>query len=903
MLHGVSFRLLHNPPIDQITSLFARLRQDGCDAIAIIPHHYVSLQPGTPNLAAPPNGWQPPWFIYPDLGQDPSHPFHNTPEPELVLQTCQAARAAGFRVMLKPHIDSYQAGWRGDISVKDHTADWVWGYRNRFLQRYVDIAKQIDGAILCLGCELYTVTKELGPEFWIGVAAWVRGQGFSGPLTYAANWGGWADDAEYKRLKDLWPLLDYIGVDAYFPLFPQGYNGPLDVNTIAAAWHRKGIDQPWCPCIDDDLIALSQGLGKPLLFTEIGYANHQQAPIDPMRDPLPTDVRDDDLQLRLAQAFRQRWGGVAQFSGYFWWEAWLDQANKPPISHDIVNQPVEKIIFQPLPGETPVAGGPPPPLPPAPAPGPTVDQVLALNGVHGPNASFSAFRSTPNGPAEGADACWQRVAAMHAQWIKLLWPDHHRADAQRAKSQGLKVLVRAPGEGFPAPNDVKAMIAEFQGVCDLIEVGNEPYPTAQFPAWDQMYWNHAVYLETCWQQCAPAAHAAGIQLCAPGWQGDKEPPSPDSVNSQALSDRLRQVYGAYDAIAVHCYDPFNLDTPPMLARIAHWRSVFNKPIYLTEYGIAARYLVPGVTDPGHQPDSDLVKIQRYTAFLRKLAGLGYVEAAFLFLLNGSNDFAAFNAGGYDPNGGNSYWLTQQAYAALGQALLSATRDLEPAGDGARDLEPVPPAGARDLGGHIGLDDRPHAPNYTIQGVPTISPAVYAGVLQTYNSPALQEADAVAYYRAALTKGLNPAVALAFFEHESQCGTAGPVAAAGAKNWGNLRPRTDGTLGRAAGTVYNEYGTFRRYARFLDGLLDWCDLMLDVYAGMSIRDALQKYAPASDQNDPNSYANIVLKRVAQWDAASGAFDLPPDGTPPAPAPAPTPGGSSSDTTDYPLIGPP
>ena len=122
MFHGVSFRLLHNPPLDQITAMFGRLRQDGADAIAIIPHHYISLQPGTPDLAAPPTGWQPPWYIYPDLGQDAAHPFINTPEPELVLAACKAAAGMGFQVMLKPHVDSYQAGWRGDVAECERQA-------------------------------------------------------------------------------------------------------------------------------------------------------------------------------------------------------------------------------------------------------------------------------------------------------------------------------------------------------------------------------------------------------------------------------------------------------------------------------------------------------------------------------------------------------------------------------------------------------------------------------------------------------------------------------------------------------------------------------------------------------------------------------------------------------------
>ncbi|MDQ2805689.1 MAG: glycosyl hydrolase, partial [Chloroflexota bacterium] len=886
MLHGVSFRLLHNPPLADIQALFARLKADGCDAISIIPHHYVSLEPGTANLGPPPAGFDPPWFIYPDHGQDPTHPFHNTPEPELVLAACQAATALGMRVMLKPHIDCYQAGWRGDISVKKHAADWVWAYRNRFLNRYLDMAKQVHDAILCLGCELYTTTKDLGPEFWIGMADWARGQGFKGALTYAANWGGWADDAEYRRLETLWPHLDYIGVDAYYPLFPAGYSGPTDVDTLAGAWHRKGIDVDWCPRIDEDLIALSKSAGKPLIFAEIGYGNHQQAPMDPMRDARPDDVADEQLQLRLGQAFRQKWGPVPQFQGYFWWEAWLQPPAPPAISHDIMGRPIEKVIFQPLPGEggTPAPTPAPTPVPvPAPTPAPSgtptpppsvgfskapsVAEILARNGVHAPNCPFPQFSRTPGGASDGAAACWARVQAAKAHWIKLLYPDHNRADAEHARALGLQVLVRAPGDGFPSVESVQAMITEFRGVCDVIEVGNEPYMNDKYHTMDEVYWNHAWYLETIWVQCGDAAHAAGIQLCTPGWQAGINAPTAAVVNSQALADRLKAVYSKYDAIGLHCYDVFTLATPAALDRIDRWHALFNKPIYITEYGIAARYLLPGQTSPGAQPASDLEKVNRYAAFLRRVAGLPYVQAAFLFLVGGTRDWASFRNGAYDPNGDSSYWLDEAAYAALGSALTDSSRDLDGLGAGAEGAE-------RDLGG------RPHGPDYPINSVPTISPAVFAGVLQHHNSPALQEADALTYYRAAQDRGINPAVALAFFEHENQCGTWQPIAQA--KNWGNLRPRNDGTIGRAVRKApFPDVGLFRVYDRFLDGLLDWCDLMHDVYAGNTIRQMLKRYAPAADGNVPEKYAAIVLGRIAEWDQASGDFT--PPGVPPVPAP--------------------
>ncbi len=894
-----SFRLLHNPPLDEITALFTRLRADGADSIAIIPHHYVSLDPGTPNLTEPPSDWQPRWFIWPDLGQDPTHPFHNTPEPELVLAACQAAAGLGLRVLLKPHIDSYQAAWRGDISVQARTADWVWGYRNRFLQRYIDIARQVDGAILSLGCELYTVTKELGPEFWIGLAEWVRGQGFRGALTYAANWGGWGPDAEYRRLADLWPHLDYIGVDAYFPLVAPGTPPPPDVAGLDAAWHRRGLAADWCAPIDDDLIALSRATGKPLLFTEIGYPNHQLAAEDPMRDPLPTDVRDDDLQLRLTQAFRQHWGGVRELSGYFWWEAFLDQAAKPPISHDILGQPIEPVVLQPLPGE-PVAPPIQPPAPPPAPPPPTPAQVLAIHGVHGPNAPFTAFASQPGGPPEGAAAAWHRVVSTRASWIKLLAEDHTRADAAQAHALGLKVIVRAAGEAIVHWEDVLSLIQQYQGVCDVIEVGNEPFPTSAYPTWETLLWNHAFYLDAVLQHCAPVAHAAGIILCTPGWQAERDPPrvgtrlsgpGGDYEIDQKLATRLATIYGQFDAIGVHCYNVDVLAIDPIFAHIDAWHTAFPKPVYLTEYGIAGRFL-HGVA----AGDSDAVKAARYADFVRRLAALSYVRAACAFLLNGTPQFAAFNGGSYDPAGVNSYWLSETAWTVLGNTVATPIPVPDAQAGGTRGPDE---SGLRDLftagpPPHVGWADRPHGPDFPVAGVPTISPAVFAGVLQSHASPALQQGDSLDYYTIALQRGVNPAVALAFFEHESQCGTAGPVAAAGANNWGNLRPSTGGGLGRAVRKVTTPFGLFRGYNSYADSLQDWCDLLLGpLYDGKSIRAALQIYAPATDQNDPNSYASIVLRRIAEWDRASGEFDLP--GTGPAVPPPPP--------VDFPLLAAP
>jgi hypothetical protein len=341
MLRGTTLRLLHNPLASSLTNHLHRLKDAGCNAIALVPHHYVSLAPGTPNLSAPPAEFVIPWFIYPDVSQDPAHAYHNTTDPALTYLVARAARDMGMVVLLKPHLDSYSASWRGNISVKQKAVDFAWSYRHRLLPTYISMAKEL-GLGLCMGCELYTVTKELGAGFWSGLAVWIREQGFTGPLTYAANWG-WADDAEYRRLEALWPILDYVSVNSYFPLMAS-FDGTIPtVDELVTAWHRKGIDADWCPPIDDDLIELATTAGKRLVMTEVGYANRLDAFTEPGRDSTAEDTRWDEAQVRGWQALRQRWDAEPVFGGYMAWETLLDPQGE--ISHEILGRPAEAVVF------------------------------------------------------------------------------------------------------------------------------------------------------------------------------------------------------------------------------------------------------------------------------------------------------------------------------------------------------------------------------------------------------------------------------------------------------------------------------------------------------------------------------------------------------------------------------
>ena len=145
---------------------------------------------------------------------------------------------------------------------------------------------------------------------------------------------------------------------------------------------------------------------------------------------------------------------------------------------------------------------------------------------------------------------------------------------------------------------------------------------------------------------------------------------------------------------------------------------------------------------------------------------------------------------------------------------------------------------------------------TFRSPPRIPLATFARVLDAAHSPATPEASAC--YTAVTAYGLDPAIALAFFRHESSYGTAG--IARQTKNWGNLR--------KGQGHQAHNLSGWAWYRCWADSAADWAALITGYYIprGLTtIRLALPVYAPSSDHNNPYSYAQAVEKSVASWQA--------------------------------------
>lgn len=180
------------------------------------------------------------------------------------LQQIKPLRAEGFKVFVKPHIwmrASPDGKWRSDIYPADDARweKWQATYRD-FILRYAHLAEKAGAEMFCVGAELTRLTLEK-PEYWRKLITEVRAV-FSGQLTYAANWY-----QEYEGIS-FWDQLDYVGVQAYFPVSKR--ENP-EVAEIAEGWNKH------LPALEK--IHLQSG--RPILFTELGYKSTPNSAMKP----------------------------------------------------------------------------------------------------------------------------------------------------------------------------------------------------------------------------------------------------------------------------------------------------------------------------------------------------------------------------------------------------------------------------------------------------------------------------------------------------------------------------------------------------------------------------------------------------------------------------------------------
>lgn len=222
---------------------------------------------------------------------------------EGVAETIRHAKELELKVMIKPHVWVRGQGWAGDFELNSETEweKWEHNYRD-YIISYAKVADSLQVELLCIGTE-YRKAAVQRPDFWRKLIKEIRSV-YGGKLTYAANWDN------YKNIR-FWGDLDYIGVDAYFPLSDQ---------KEPSVAHLK---KQWNP-IKQQLHTFADGQDKPLLFTEFGYQS-----VDYTADghwKYGEDERDLNLQgqVNAYQALFETFWDKPWFGGGFLWK-WYDR--------------------------------------------------------------------------------------------------------------------------------------------------------------------------------------------------------------------------------------------------------------------------------------------------------------------------------------------------------------------------------------------------------------------------------------------------------------------------------------------------------------------------------------------------------------------------------------------------
>ena len=226
-----------------------------------------------------------------DIHRNPNQ----APNDTALAHVIQTARNLGMKVMLKPMIDLEDGHWRGEIRLSE---PWFQNYSS-YINLFAGFAQQQNVEMFCVGTE-YKSTTSWAPQ-WRGIISGVRSR-FHGNITYAASWD------EFSSIS-WWNDLDYVGIDAYFPLSNRNDPSIVEMKTI---WEN----------VAGFLESFYQKVEKPIIFSEIGYLSTDGTNKDPSNyklQEIPGRLIDLQEQADCYEAtFETLWNQTWLY-GFYWW--------------------------------------------------------------------------------------------------------------------------------------------------------------------------------------------------------------------------------------------------------------------------------------------------------------------------------------------------------------------------------------------------------------------------------------------------------------------------------------------------------------------------------------------------------------------------------------------------------
>ncbi len=207
------------------------------------------------------------------------------------------AKSKGLHVMIKPQIWFDWGTFTGDVKF-DSEEKWVRferGYEE-YMLAHAQNAEEVKADILCIGTELkeFVINR---PEFWNQLIQKVQSI-YSGKLTYAGNWDSY-------KLLSFWNQLDYIGVDAYFPI---SKSSTPTVNEVISGWKEH----------TEELRSISKKWNKKILFCEYGYRSTSYTAKEPWDSGKGGDINMEAQKNCYEGTFQSIWQEDFMAGGFLW---------------------------------------------------------------------------------------------------------------------------------------------------------------------------------------------------------------------------------------------------------------------------------------------------------------------------------------------------------------------------------------------------------------------------------------------------------------------------------------------------------------------------------------------------------------------------------------------------------
>lgn len=249
--------------------------------------------------------------------------------PEGIKNTVKYAKKNKIKTFLKPHFWVENVGWAGELKFPEK--DWITWEENytELILNFANLAESLKIDMLCIGVELKSSIKER-PQFWEQLIPKIK-EVYNGKLTYAANWDN------YTQVP-FWNQLDYIGIDAYFPLTQQKTPSK---KVLLQKWKYHSIE----------INRFSIKNNKQILFTEMGYRSTNKCAGNQWEIENRNDTAEINMpaQVNAYNALFETLWQKDWFAGGFIWEWHTSDKNAGGMNNSNYtpqHKPSEKIIKQ-----------------------------------------------------------------------------------------------------------------------------------------------------------------------------------------------------------------------------------------------------------------------------------------------------------------------------------------------------------------------------------------------------------------------------------------------------------------------------------------------------------------------------------------------------------------------------